>query len=116
MVTSFNWDMGLGHPVATTNFGALGRVVAAGCRSILDPNWGSRNSHLIDGEAGIRSRTVEPTNSVVAFLIRPRRSTNADSRGRHHPPPLAALRDWKVGPFLLDFKRFANFREFRCHV
>src|SRR6516164_549566 len=38
MVTSFNWDMGLGHPIVT---------VTAGCGSILDRNWRTKNSHLI---------------------------------------------------------------------
>jgi hypothetical protein len=45
MVTSFNWDMGLGHPVVT---------VTAGCASILDQNWRIKNSHLIDGKLVFR--------------------------------------------------------------
>ena len=59
-MTSFNWDMGLGHPVVT---------VTAGCGSILDRNWRTKNSHLIgrklvfrlEGSLSCRESSV-PTN------------------------------------------------------
>ena len=61
-MTSFNWDMGLGHPVVT---------VTAGCGSILDRNWRTKNSHLIgrklvfrlEGSLSCRESSL-PTNPV----------------------------------------------------
>src|SRR5262249_53839799 len=45
MVTSFNWGYGIGHPVVT---------MTAGCTSILDRNWRTKNSHLIGGKLVFR--------------------------------------------------------------
>src|SRR6266480_3827874 len=50
MVTSFNWDMGWDIR-RHDRLRAWSRVVTAGCGLILDRNWGSRNSHLMDREA-----------------------------------------------------------------
>src|SRR5436189_5301418 len=56
MVTSFNWDIGWGHPVVTTDFGLGSRVVTAGCGLILDRNWGTKNSHF-DGRGSCARAT-----------------------------------------------------------
>src|SRR6266498_6091048 len=43
--------MGMGPSGCHDRLRAWSRVVAAGCGFILDRNWGSKNSYLIDGVA-----------------------------------------------------------------
>src|SRR5262249_36135338 len=79
MVTSFNWDMGLGRPVVT---------VTAGCGSILDRNWRTKNSHLIGRklvfrlEGSLEGRACRPTLFPCRSTVNGRRRRSWIWRGR----------------------------------
>ena len=61
MVTSFNWEMGLGHLVATTAyFDALGRVLTQ-----VDGNFRSKSSKIEFPMITVRGASVPKGTSVA---------------------------------------------------
>src|SRR5437764_1874039 len=107
MVTSFNWDVGWDIR-RHDRLRAWSRVVTAGCGLILDRNWGSRNSHLMDREAARgRRRRAELFPQYRHFFrddgrdraldggrqeVQPLRPSGRDYDPDRLPPRLAGVR------------------------